>query len=207
MILWVSISNLVSSWTNLSVSYRERNSGMQTQIKVVMSCQKWKETKSSNSGTWEQWQGFIFCLLSAEVTTSRRKYYCQKVWLLSKQLVANSNPLNDNGDQAGNISIIFLGNWLVLQGLHLIIWEDDDGKLLHLSHSKHPISQLGLSQQLQLHFKIQAVTFSFLTIITLRTHGCFYENICNFRTIWLLYSKVNSFKSSSVLVASGALSH
>lgn len=111
MILWVSISNLVSSWTNLSVSYRERNSGMQTQIKVVMSCQKWKETKSSNSGTWEQWQGFIFCLLSAEVTTSRRKYYRQKVWLLSKQLAANSNPLNDNGDQAGNISIIFLGNW------------------------------------------------------------------------------------------------
>lgn len=36
-ILWASIPNLVSSCTNLSVSYKERNSGIHTHTKVVLS--------------------------------------------------------------------------------------------------------------------------------------------------------------------------
>jgi len=40
MILWMSILNFVSSWTNLSVSKTERNSAIQTQTNVVWSCEE-----------------------------------------------------------------------------------------------------------------------------------------------------------------------
>lgn len=38
IILCVSIPHLVNSWINLSVSYRDRNSAIQTQTNVVWSC-------------------------------------------------------------------------------------------------------------------------------------------------------------------------
>lgn len=38
MMLWVSILHLANSWISRSVSYRDRNSAMHTQMKVVCSC-------------------------------------------------------------------------------------------------------------------------------------------------------------------------
>ena len=57
MILCVSISNLVSSCTNLSVSYKERNSGMHTHTKVVKSYNRKRKVKP-------------FCLLASRITLS-----------------------------------------------------------------------------------------------------------------------------------------
>jgi hypothetical protein len=37
IIEWVSIWHLANSWTNLSVSYNDKNSGIQTQTNVVNS--------------------------------------------------------------------------------------------------------------------------------------------------------------------------
>jgi hypothetical protein len=42
-ILCVSIWNLVSSWTKRSVSNSDKNSGIQTQTKVVFSCEGGKK--------------------------------------------------------------------------------------------------------------------------------------------------------------------
>lgn len=48
--LWVSISNLASSWTSRSVSYRDKNSGMQTQTKVVrLGSLNWVLTSSTTA--------------------------------------------------------------------------------------------------------------------------------------------------------------
>lgn len=49
MMLWVSILHLASSWISRSVSYRDRNSAMHTQMKVVCSCSRAKTDGAGGS--------------------------------------------------------------------------------------------------------------------------------------------------------------
>jgi hypothetical protein len=50
MILWVSILHLASSWISRSVSYRDRNSAMHTQMKVVCSWERGAQERTVRGG-------------------------------------------------------------------------------------------------------------------------------------------------------------
>lgn len=49
MMLWVSILHLASSWISRSVSYKDKNSAMHTQMNVVCSC---RAQDRSEEGIW-----------------------------------------------------------------------------------------------------------------------------------------------------------
>jgi len=66
---WMSMSNLTSSWTRRSVSYMDRNSGMQTATKVVwewsLNCLLTLSTTCLNSSSFE-----VICVILSELFSS-----------------------------------------------------------------------------------------------------------------------------------------
>ena len=77
--VFTSISNSISSWMSLSVSYRDRNSGMQTHTNVVNSC-KWVMVNSAIAyGIGELWLDhsghFAECLQFRHASTFKYTWY------------------------------------------------------------------------------------------------------------------------------------